>query len=149
MNVLKPLTRDEVIRVIEGKGHASRIPVMLQFWNYIGVFPEDCQPEIQDLQDEFPEDVRFCMIPMPEAYTAPKETPNYRWINYKEPAAASEKVKGLDNNNFIEDLETEIDLFCQNMPDPNSVELFGDEKKRTADMYFAIGGIAFLNGNGG
>lgn len=128
------LTKSEIIDVIEGKGHAKRIPVVLHFWNNPGAFSGDRIKQVSEIQAQYPQDVDIKSIEMPKAFEAPHNDPAFRWMNYKDERAVAEK-HGLDGNCYIEDMESEIDLFVSNMPSAGYPDLFSGHTKSDGTAY--------------
>jgi len=80
----EPLSRKELISVIEGKAQARRVPIFAHMW----VHPEefgDRRPAVDQILNRYPEDVRWLWVRMPEIYSAPPDDPDYRWVNWDNP----------------------------------------------------------------
>ena len=68
------LGREELRRVIEGRGNAGRVPVMLHFWINPGAFPE---PErARAILDRYPQDAQPIWFQIPRIYEAPADDPS-------------------------------------------------------------------------
>jgi hypothetical protein len=81
------LGREELKRVIEGKGTARRIPLAVHNWVYtIKVFGER-EDDFRRVVDQYPADIQVYMLGMPSIFDAPKDDPSYRWLNYDKPPA--------------------------------------------------------------
>ncbi len=52
---IAPLTRAEVQAVVEGRGCAPRVPVLLHQWTYPGAFG-DRAAQVQAILDQYPQD---------------------------------------------------------------------------------------------
>lgn len=128
------LKKQEVIDVIEGKGVASRIPVALHFWNTPEAFSEDKIEIVRKISDQYPSDIVFNSFAMPQAFTPPDNDSSFRWINYKLDNNETQS-HGLDSNNYIKDIEEEIDLFINNMPNADYVDLFKGLPLNTEGRY--------------
>lgn len=79
----EPLKREEVVRVIEGKGKASRVPVLLHMW----VHPEEFgnrKPRVDELLAQYPMDAQLCIIAMPDIFEGKPDDPEYRWVNFSD-----------------------------------------------------------------
>ena len=111
----QPLTREEIISVIEGRGAARRIPTTVHFWTSAQTF-SDREQEAKDLLDKYPMDVLPIGIGLPGNFDAPEDDPEYRWVNYAAPANVGQK--GLDAYCAIEDWG-QLDGILENFPDPN------------------------------
>ena len=79
-----PLTREELARVIEGRGAARRVPCAIQPWVPAGAFGERAG-EVQAILDAYPCDVEVIRLRVPEVFDAPAEDPGYRWMNTANP----------------------------------------------------------------
>lgn len=51
----EPLTRQEIISVIEGKSAASRVPILLQFWTHPEEFGER-EKQVREIMESYPQD---------------------------------------------------------------------------------------------
>lgn len=127
---IQPLSREDIIRTIEGTGHAPRVPVMLHLWNGAGAFAPEQQPFVTALQAKYPQDVDFKMPSMPGI------SGSNRWINYKD--ITDDGRHGLDSNCYMEDIEAEIDRFIETMPDANHPELFAGLTPSSGERYTLI-----------
>ena len=74
------LGKDEVARVVEGRGAASRVPVLLHLWVHPAEFG-DRQSAVENILRQYPEDGQFIYLRMPDVSIAPQDDPRYRWIN--------------------------------------------------------------------
>ena len=110
-----PLSRDALRQVIEGRGHADRIPVLLQFWSNPGVFG-DRSGEAAAIMAPYPQDAEVLGIRIPEVFDAPAEDPSYRWAWYDQPADFASG--GLDERVVIEDWD-DFAQFAADFPDPH------------------------------
>jgi uroporphyrinogen decarboxylase len=125
---LKPLSREEVRSVIEGRGAAPRVPVLLHFWTHPDEFA-DGTPAVYALMDSFPQDAQTIPVRMPAVAEAPPEDPRYRWLTGATPGARREGRKGidgrtlsdraLDSQALITDWD-ELDAILADFPDPRS-----------------------------
>lgn len=117
-----PLTRDEMISVIEGSGAAHRIPMMYHFWTDPKVFGSN-QKKVEELLGKYPNDVTRILLNMPKVFDAPKNNSGYRWVNYDDPY--KDKTLGLDEQIAISDWD-QLDGILDDFPDPYYNELFID-----------------------
>jgi len=113
----RPLTREEMCRIIEGKGHAERVPMIYHFWVSPEVFQD--KQAAKQLLDEYPCDVQTMYIQTPELYDAPNEYPSYRWSYMDEPQTG----RAFDNAGFITDIESQLDKVLADAPDPECPRL--------------------------
>lgn len=104
------LGKEEVKRVIEGRGNAGRLPILYDMWIYTGVFGER-QKEYDAFLDAQPKDVDFIDLNIPDTYKAPENDPSYKWA--PEGITGKEGV-GIDRNNVAgtwEDMAAVYDNF--------------------------------------
>ncbi len=113
----QPLTREEVISVIEGKGAASRVPVILQMWTHPWGYPPEERRQIEELMETYPCDVQTVYFNWPGKFEAPADDPDYRWANKDDPQKGDNKA--LDEHAAIEDYDTELDGVLEHFPNPN------------------------------
>lgn len=79
-----PLGREEVRRVIAGKGEASRVPVLLHLWTDADTFGDRAR-EAHELLAQYPQDAQLVGFRMPDTHVGPPDDPEYRWVNYADP----------------------------------------------------------------
>lgn len=111
----KPLSREEMIRIVEGKGAARRVPIELQHW----IGPQIMgarEGEYRAVLEQYPCDVDRVTFQIPETYHAPADAPDYRWLNWDEPAAKG--VVSIDGTTPMEDW-SRLDEVMEHFPDPN------------------------------
>lgn len=116
---MQPFTREELCRVIEGKGNAGRVPLIYNIW----VAPEtfgDRRDEVKKLLDVYPFDVEHLFIQMPEVFDAPADDPTFRWCQKANRYEGSSV--GLDARIAIEDWE-ELDDIIAHFPTPDAKKL--------------------------
>lgn len=104
------LTRSEVRRVIEGRGCARRVPVMLHFWIQPDAFPDAAK--VRGLLENYPQDVLPLFLHTPAVYDAPQDDPSYRW-SWKD---ASSKGGALDSDGIVENWDADLDAFLADFP---------------------------------
>jgi len=132
--MIESLTREAVKNVIEGKGAGERVPVAIHFWNGPGAFVPEQIDAVCQIRDRYPSDIHFYSIALPEAYKAPESDSKYRWINYKD-CEDTDTAGALDSNDYISDMESEIDLLIENMPNPYYADLFAHVEPNTDNRY--------------
>lgn len=115
MSELKPLSRDEVVKVIERKGAASRVPMMVHFWTSPPDFG-DRQGELEHLLDQYPQDIERVHVNAPGTYNAPADDSSYRWMNVDDPHRGD--GHGIDEIVAIEDW-SQLDDILADWPNPN------------------------------
>ena len=106
---IPPLSRGEIIRVIEGKGCASRVPLLYHMWIYPNAFSGEKRTAVEDILSRYPMDVQTIDLNIPSVYDAPVDEPSYRW-SYRDPRR---ELTALDNAGVIEDWDEELDLLLQ------------------------------------
>ncbi|MCL5269984.1 MAG: hypothetical protein M1457_05365 [bacterium] len=114
-----PLSRDEMIAVIEGRGAARRVPVLLHFWTHPTTFG-DRQGAVERLLARWPHDVQVVPIRMPAVYETPGDglpfSDEYRWVDYDRPPTPAASA-GLDAQVAIDDW-ARLDGVLEHFPDP-------------------------------
>ena len=100
---MQPLSREAVRAVIEGRGAADRIPLAYDHWTYSNIMGGD-ETRFRQWMAQFPHDIQYFEIPMPDLLHAPADDPQYRWtgVDKEEDSAA-----GLDNRPLVDDWESE------------------------------------------
>lgn len=116
-----PLSREEMISVIEGRGAASRVPVLLHFWTSAEAFGERAE-EARAILDRYPFDAQVIGAAIPGPCQAPADDPEYRWVNYDEPPAPVDG-HGLDERVVIDDW-SRLDGILQHFPNPRYPGMF-------------------------
>lgn len=114
------LTREQMISVIEGKGCASRIPMIYHFWTHADTFGERKQ-EAALLLDKYPNDALTIPFNMPAVFDAPEDDPEYRWVNFSDPY--KDQNVALDAKTAITDWSL-LDGVLENFPNPYYPGLF-------------------------
>ena len=107
-----PLRRDDMIRVIEGKGRAERIPLLFHVWINANAFDGRKRDAVARLLSECPMDAQMINLNLPSNHEAPADDPSYRW-SYRN---QSKRGAALDNDGIIEDWEKELDRFLAGFP---------------------------------
>ena len=118
---LVPLTREEVRSVVEGRGGATRIPVLLHQWTYPDAFAERAA-RVRAICDPFPQDAQIMAYRSPDIYVGPADDPEYRWMNCDKPADAGAD-HGLDEQGAIRDW-SQLDGVIAQFPSPDYPGLF-------------------------
>lgn len=116
---MKPLTRQQITDVIEGKGHADRIPVLYSIWMGASPFEGDVEAYREWIGSKVC-DVNYCPLRMPGQFQGPEDAPEYRW------AFGDKKENpnvGLDSQIVIDSWE-EAEEFYASFPDPKYPGLF-------------------------
>lgn len=113
---METLTREEIRNVIEGRGAASRVPLLYDQWIGANIFGGDAEKRARWLS-RFPCDVQWFDMNLPDLLKAPADDPGYRWtgVDMEENSAA-----GIDNRPLIEDWESgEAEVFFDTFPSPD------------------------------
>lgn len=107
---MREFSREEVKRVIEGKGRAERVPILYDMWIYPWIYGE-LQKDFEDFLKNQPKDVDIVDLVLPDNFEAPEDAPYYRWA--PEGWEKKEGV-GLDQCGIAdewEDMETVYEAF--------------------------------------
>lgn len=105
------LTREDMCRVIEGRGNAGRVPVLFHFWLSPETFGHEAG-RVQKLMDEYPHDVQVMTLRVPDVYEAPADEPGYRWSYMDRPTGK----EALDDSGFMEEWDEQADAFFADFP---------------------------------
>ena len=120
---METLSSADICRVIEGRGAASRVPLVYDHWIYANAFGDDEAARDRWLS-QFPQDVERFQLNIPDLLTAPADDPNYRWTGVDLDAAED---AGLDNRPLIEDWDSEAaERFFETFPNPDYPGLVPD-----------------------
>ncbi|MBP3333919.1 MAG: hypothetical protein J6M35_07740 [Clostridia bacterium] len=138
-NERKALSREEIINVIEGKGHASRIPTYYHGWMHPHVFGKDRELAEKYLRD-YPFDFEKITIMLPDKYNAPADDPSFRFM-HRDPLPDEVENKALDAQTALQ--MEEIDDMIADFPDPNYHAIWeqklGEKTKyRVLYMWFTL-----------
>ena len=136
----QPLSRREMIDVIEGKGSASRIPVLLHMWTHPRAFKER-EEQVNELLAQYPEDAQIIGVWLPDMYPGREDDPDYSWVNYPDPNAGK-TVTGLDETVIIDDWD-KLDGILESFPRAEYPRLFPsnpepDGRYRLAGWWFCL-----------
>lgn len=140
---MKSMSREEIRRVIEGKGEGLRVPILYDFWIGKEVFHGD-EARWKQWLEQYPRDIDTVFFGMPGSTEGPVEDPDYFW------AAPGRKIvegKALDAQCLIESWEEAEDFFLRFLirNHPQCLQKTSKEAKNTC---WLAGGAAFLNGFG-
>ena len=108
---MKPLTKQQIIDVVEGRGHAPRVPVLYSIWMNAAPFDADVDAYREWIDGKVC-DVCYLCPTMPGLFEGPADDPEYRW------AFGDKKEKanvGLDSQIVIEDW-SEAEEFYETFP---------------------------------
>ena len=118
MTPVKPLSREEMISVIEGKGCAERVPMMYNFWCGLGNFGDN-MGKAQDMMQKYPFDAAVIGIGMPYMEKAPPDDPTWKFINI--PFEKFENT-AIDERVLLKDWDI-LDEVLSKFPSPDSPRL--------------------------
>jgi len=110
----QPLSREEMIRVIEGRGNASRVPVLLHMWTGQEVFAQRAD-EISAIKALYPQDAQLIPLHIPQVYDAPSDDPSYRW-SFKDSSLVEH---AHDEADCIVDWEADLPRLLEDFPSPD------------------------------
>lgn len=136
------LSREEMVRVIEGRGRARRVPVLLHTWTNAQAFQDPAaQERVRALLDAWPQDAAMIRWKNINVYDAPEDNPSYRWMPWGRPAAAVEGG-ALDAQSPISDW-TQLDAVLEDFPSAEYPGLFpaipaDDGRYRLAHWWYTL-----------
>ena len=130
---MRSMSREEIRRVIEGKGEGLRVPILYDFWIGKEVFHGD-EAGWRQWLEQYPRDIDSVFFGMPGSTEGPVEDPDYFWA-----APGRKKVEGkaLDAQCLIENWEEAEDFFST-FPDPESPAMLTKDVKR-GEKYLLAG----------
>ena len=110
---MQALTKEQIKMVIEGKGHAERVPILFSIWMNPAPFHGDVMAYQRWLSDKVC-DIQEYYLNLPGFEEGPEDEPEYRW-------AFGDKTfdsnKAIDAQILIEDWE-ESEAFFDTFPSP-------------------------------
>ncbi len=118
--VREPMTREEVIKVIERKG-CGKIPLVFHKWWGKGLKEKYGEP-LDKMAEQYPEDLFAVFYTCPGTIESPMSNPSYRW-GYKKDYSGAEK-HSIGNTSVLLPDWSEMDLFLEDFPDPNEPGTF-------------------------
>jgi len=137
----RPLRREELVAVIDGKSAARRVPVMLHFWISPELFGQN-RKAVDDLLGRYPMDAEIIELQTPALYAdeAPPEDPSYSWTPWSKPPDCE---KALDVSGPLGGWDR-FDEMMMSFPSPDSHCLFpadipaGDGRYRLGVWWFCL-----------
>ena len=126
----KPLSREEMIRVVEGRGAARRIPIAVQHWVSPSAMGQN-EAECRRILETYPCDFEKISFRIPDVFTAPADDPSYRWMNCDNPFPPGTP---LDAVSPIEDRD-QLDGILADFPDPWYPGLIPEDAPPVGDRY--------------
>lgn len=129
---MNALSKEEIKRVIDGKGNASRVPILYDIWIGANAFEND-QKKRDEWLVQYPMDVAEVTLNLPDIVNAPKDDPDYRWTGVD---MVWDEERGFDNRVILDDWESdEAEIFFEKFPSPEYPGLLPehnpDEKRYT------------------
>ena len=100
--------------MIEGRGSAYRVPMMIHFWVDPDAFGER-RELFRKALDEYPCDMQPVWLNIPSVYDAPEDDKSYRWCWHDEEKSG----RSYDNAGFINDWEKDLEPFLSDFPSPD------------------------------
>ncbi|MDR1174250.1 MAG: hypothetical protein LBK83_02100 [Treponema sp.] len=110
----RPLGREELKKVIEGRGAARRIPMAVHEWINPEIFGSRA-PQYREVLAQYPSDIVKIYLNIPQVFDAPGDDPSYRWLNFDNPfprGTALDAVSALDD-------WAKLDGVLADFPNPN------------------------------
>lgn len=120
---METLNKEDVLRVIEGRGAAARVPLLYDIWIYDNVF-QDNAGKRKEWLEQYPCDVDDIFLQMPGMTEGPKEDSDFYWAA---PGKKPIEAKGLDDRCMIDDWE-DAEEFYHTFPDQESPALIVEKK---------------------
>ena len=81
-----PLLREDVKKVIEGRGCASRVPLLVHKWIDPGSFKDpNTRAALDKLLTDYPQDACFIRWRNIGVWDAPEDDPDFRWMHGRKP----------------------------------------------------------------
>ncbi len=130
-----------MIRVVEGRGAAKRVPVVLHFLTYPEMFNgAETQAQVRAILDAYPCDAQLIPWRNVTLYDAPADDPSYCWMPSTMPR--QEMSAALDAQVPLSDWAM-LDAVLADFPDPNYPGLFPnppapDGRYRVAHWWFTL-----------
>lgn len=119
--VREPLTREETTQVIERRGAARNIPLILHKWWGTGLV-EKYGDDLMAIADRYPEDIVFTAYTYPGNEKSPIDNPSYRWgflDNYD-----CEEAHSIGEHRVLLPDWDQLDDYLADFPDPNEACIF-------------------------
>ena len=127
----KPLTREEIVSVIEGKSNARRVPFNIHFWVHTDTFGQKAQA-VKEILSRYPQDIQVQTMAIPAVFDAPEDYPDYRWVNWDDPY--KDTNVGMDERIALPDW-ARFDEVLKSFPDPEYPGLFDNFSKQRDPRY--------------
>lgn len=114
--VRDPLTHEQVARVIERRGAAPHIPLVLHKWWGVGLV-ERYGDDLARVAARYPDDIVFVGYTYPGKETSPTDNPSYRWGFLDDYGNA--ETHGIAETRVLLPEWEMLDDFLDDFPDPN------------------------------
>jgi hypothetical protein len=130
----EPLDREELKKVIEGKGAARRVPLAVHRWMYSTDIFGNREQDYKDILEQYPSDIWSYEMRMPGIFDAPPDDPSYRWLNYDKPDTAGTARAAADSAVAIDSWDR-LDGILADFPDPNYPGLISQKPPADTGVY--------------
>jgi len=127
MKKIDYLNKQQLKNVIDGISSANRIPCAAQFW----ISSKKDDKKTNQICQQYPSDVDFCLMNMPEISNFGDTSKNYVWVKSDE---KNEDNFAIDSKIVIKNFE-EIDDILSNFPSPDAEEMFSKDMVFDKDKY--------------
>lgn len=107
--MIKPLSREEVRRVVHGEGNAPRVPIALHFWTHPYEFSDPAA--VHQIIDKYPEDVQIIPVAIPGKEPIDPAYPDYVWVK----KGKVDESRAFDDRAVIDDWG-KLDEILENFP---------------------------------
>ena len=133
----QPLSKEDISRVIEGRGHAARVPLAFHFWTSTAVFGEK-KEEAARLLDTVPCDIDVVELNFPQVKTS--RTPEGAYVWNQKPLPDEALSRGHDNRSILETWD-DLDAFLNAFPpmDPRLIpQRASSERYRLVSWWYCL-----------
>ncbi|NQT85725.1 hypothetical protein HQ560_03115, partial [bacterium] len=119
-----PLSREEMVRVIEGRGCARRVPATIHQWVYPNAFDDPAdRAAVEALLARYPQDAVFIRWRNVEIYGAPDDDATWRWLHVDKPPEP--ETQAIDAHAPLADWDM-LDGMLADFPNAEYPQLFPD-----------------------
>lgn len=117
---MQELKKEDVKKVIEGRGRGDHTPILYDMWIYPWIY-EERREAFEKFMETRIKDVDFVDLAMPDNFHAPEGYPEYKWA----PKGVKEKESvGIDENCVAEEWE-DMEAVYASFPTAEYPDLFG------------------------
>ena len=125
MKKMNTMTREEVKRVIEGRGQGLPVPLMYDFWIGKNVFGDE-EERRKKWMVQYPRDINAAFIGMPGIVEGKPQDSDYFWAA---PGKKAQPDMGIDARCYLEDWE-ELNEVLETFPNVESPAMFTNECRK-------------------